>query len=364
MSTSSEIVGVKCDKCHEMFRDKYLLNRHLNRKNACDKEKQVIFICQFCTKVFSTKGNLKFHEQNRCIKNTNVYLAKKDLKHDTDLVDALHIIQKRASESIDESNTTTTTSSSVESVSVLSTSVSTPTNSDDKEQVIHQNQHANYGTIENQTNIEQQNIIEHQTNIEQQTNINIQPQINNHFYILPYGYENMEHITHEYLLNLYDETRMWNAIPKLVKDIHLNKEHPENMNLQLKNSWKEIFQCKRDYDEWISFNSKTVTDDLIADKGEIIHKFFEQNKQNLTSNQTKNHTDLQSNLKSNKDYQLFLKKKIMEMFKNTRKMIGEISKMDRDDSEINEVEKECYEMLKVIHDMKQKKVQTLKKKLH
>jgi hypothetical protein len=352
-----------CSKCGKIFDDITHLRRHIEKKIPCDKPKDSLFLCKFCMRCFTTKGNCKYHEENRCVKNYEMQIQKHEQNGQLELAQFVRQLQEK--EKL-ESETKASTVLKQEEPTPSITSSSSISGSSASTNILHESSGSSSVAsssgsgsssvasssgssinVYNYGNIEQQNIIENQTNI------SIQPQIN-HIYVLPYGYENMEHITDAYLLELYNESRMWNAIPKLVKDIHLNEKHPENMNLVLKNTFKGTFECKRDKNEWIEFNSKDTTDDLIADKGQMIHNFFEQHKEHLNAKQTKNHTDLQSNLKLNKDYHAFLKKKIIEMFKNAKLMIDKISQIDKSNIEMREVEEQCHTILKTIEMIKGK----------
>ena len=77
--------------------------------------------------------------------------------------------------------------------------------------------------ITNNNNTRNNNINSHNTN-----NININ--------MRPFGKENMDYITREVILKLCNQPNFRNEIiPRLVKHVHCNPEHPENHNILITN---------------------------------------------------------------------------------------------------------------------------------
>ena len=56
-----------CPKCEKYFTSQYKLNRHLNRKNPCDKDKTQ---CQYCGNYFYDVSTKRRHELLNCSKHT------------------------------------------------------------------------------------------------------------------------------------------------------------------------------------------------------------------------------------------------------------------------------------------------------
>jgi hypothetical protein len=285
----------KCKKCNCIFQDTNKLNRHLNRKTPCDVMKSVQSkTCRFCHKTFG-KGTLCVrHELLHC--PLNVEALKVRVKKQS-TVDAIsHLKEKQA----------------------IAPPIGSNYPSNNATSVIHTSPPI---TTTNITNV-QGDYIEQQTN-----HIYVDAPIIQ-YYVVPFGKENMEHITHEYLLNLYNETRMYTAIPKLIQDIHLNQQHPENMNFLLANEENGVMKYKAYTDEWRDTNTKEVTDNLIGDKHMMLESFYQSNKPNLKKEQVKNYKDLQSNMNVNKDYQRYLRKTILDYFIKSKETLETIMKMD------------------------------------
>ena len=72
---------VLCTYCNKEYKTKYTLKTHQDR-NACLKNKvsidPVIYNCEFCECIFTSKRNLEHH--NRICKTKKVYINKKDEK--------------------------------------------------------------------------------------------------------------------------------------------------------------------------------------------------------------------------------------------------------------------------------------------
>ena len=87
--------GTVCSKCQKDFNTTSMLARHMKRKTPCAPEEVPVIIgennenrCQFCNNTYSTKSNLKRHQQT-CDKDNNMevmvklLLTKVDTMHET-----------------------------------------------------------------------------------------------------------------------------------------------------------------------------------------------------------------------------------------------------------------------------------------
>ena len=90
-----------------------------------------------------------------------------------------------------------------------------------------------------------------------QTNINIT--------INAYGKENLNFISDKHIVNLLTSLNHANMIPKLVKDIHCNPAHPENMNVYKPNK-KDEYVMIFDGHQWTIDDGKKVIGKMINDK--------------------------------------------------------------------------------------------------
>lgn len=79
---------MQCDRCKKVFRDNYLLNRHLNKKNICRKieeeEDEIVecnddYKCKYCCKEFAVKRYCKDHEKTCKLKDDPVRILEIDL---------------------------------------------------------------------------------------------------------------------------------------------------------------------------------------------------------------------------------------------------------------------------------------------
>ena len=71
-STVKEKTECMCHKCKKKFTQKWLLDRHLNRKTQCDKQIIIngVLKCEDCDKIFKTSKSIYYHVRNKvCKKN-------------------------------------------------------------------------------------------------------------------------------------------------------------------------------------------------------------------------------------------------------------------------------------------------------
>jgi len=83
---------------------------------------------------------------------------------------------------------------------------------------------------------------------------------NIHIHINNYGEEDTKYITKQYILNLLQKP--YTAIPKLIKHIHFNEEHPENQNIKITNK-KEPYVKILKGNKWELHNKKDTISELI-----------------------------------------------------------------------------------------------------
>ena len=142
----------------------------------------------------------------------------------------------------------------------------------------------------NPQNIEKSTIINNTIETQINNNTNIEKQINttNNIYINNYGNERLDYLNYEKLIAIlktgYDVPRL------LTKEIHFNKDFPENNNIQYKNDSNALI--KRD-DEFILKDLNILAEELVKEKTSQMQKFAEENKTNICTNiETQKYQDI------------------------------------------------------------------------
>jgi hypothetical protein len=117
-----------------------------------------------------------------------------------------------------------------------------------------------------------------QPNPQINNNTNIEKIINttNNIYINNYGNERLDYLNYEKLISIlttgYDVPRL------LTKEIHFNKEFPENNNIHYKNDSNALI--KKD-DEFILKDLNILAEELVKEKTSQMQKFAEENKEEI-----------------------------------------------------------------------------------
>ena len=134
----------------------------------------------------------------------------------------------------------------------------------------------NLDNISNSDNLNTNNIT---------TNGNIQYQYNcrdvnshniNNFYINNYKNERLDYVDYEKLLNIFTKTY---DIPRLLtKEIHFNKDFPENNNIIYENRDNALIKID---DEFIIKDLNLLAEELVNEKTTQIQKFAEDNKDDI-----------------------------------------------------------------------------------
>ena len=108
-------------------------------------------------------------------------------------------------------------------------------------------------------NVKAVKAINNQTNIKD-SNININ--INN------YGNENISFLTPQFLAKLILQKGVYPLIPNLIKEIHFNKEFPENKNLKITNK-KQPYINVYENGNWKLKDKKETIKDIVDDKSNL-----------------------------------------------------------------------------------------------
>ncbi len=215
-----------CEKCKKEFLCKQAYDRHLLRITDCsedtrDRLENKEYICEFCKKGFTEKRNLQRHIKIFCKGPETILLSKETFN------DILNKYNKNENQNINK---------------------------------LHNKTSINKSVIGNHNNV---NYVEN--------NQNIQIMVN------PFGKESQIPVP----AKVYFEAmkNLIKGIPLLVKYIHYNYEHPENMNIESKGISSK-YLVVYDGQDWNLANKKNVIHNLITDKKDQIDDFFDEQVEN------------------------------------------------------------------------------------
>jgi hypothetical protein len=123
----------------------------------------------------------------------------------------------------------------------------------------------------NTNNITTNGNIEYQYNCRDVNSNNI-----NNFYINNYKNERLDYVDYEKLLDIFTKTY---DIPRLLtKEIHFNKEFPENNNITYENKENAIIKINNEY---ILKDLNLLAEELVNEKTTQMQKFAEENKEDI-----------------------------------------------------------------------------------
>jgi hypothetical protein len=236
---------VECQRCHKKFDWQYLLDKHLARKFPCKEQKAqrmeqkaqrmeqkapIGKQCEFCLEYFTRL------DKHTCkMECDGIRILEKQLNIKIDYIpkDKCRFCDCNFSRTAHLTRHQLTCKSKI----------------DYKEQLEKQleEKHARLTphTINNTTN----------NNINTTNNITIN--------LRPFGKENMEYITREVILKLCQKANFRNEIiPRLVKQVHCNPEHPENHNLLVTNL-RAPYAKVYDGEEYVVDTSKDIIDKVM-----------------------------------------------------------------------------------------------------
>ena len=232
----------ECELCNKEFKLKKYLDQHKNKKTPCNIKTN--YQCSTCKKFFRHRKSLLEHINNNiCNIDTNqLIVANNDLKNgiksclnsNIDNDNKIKIF-KKYNNLLDDENLLLILNSDMDlngKVSMISTMINNtkPTISN-----------INNGTI----------------TTENSNNITNNIQINN------FGQENLDYLDKEYFKNLIMNQHIEKGYVQLIKDIYLNKEHPENKTVKVENI-NNKYALVFNNDKWDTM--------LKADLKEMLHK--------------------------------------------------------------------------------------------
>ena len=225
----------KCNLCKQEFKTKRILEQHINKKNKCDSVTD--FKCKKCNKYFKFNKNLKEHEEKNICKIIFNNIQKKDNKEikEIEKIEGIdnNMNDKKISIKIILKNTKFNDDNKIDLLNKMNIKLSkeelklilnnSDMNIDEKVMIINQLSNNCDKPKETVNNIQ---IINNTTN---NTTNNIQ--INN------FGNEKIDYLDNEYFKDLILNNHIQEAYKKLIFDIYLHKDHPENHTIKNTNQY-------------------------------------------------------------------------------------------------------------------------------
>ena len=205
----------KCNNCFDFFKTKQQLDRHMNKKNKCTIKTN--FQCLNCNKYFRSKYYLKDHIDNKCKPLTDIIV--KNTHSDIEIA-----ITEILSSTIDD--TLKTELLKKHNINLLDDQILKIINSD---------MNINGKMINLKSCINDPKL--HQTVIANITNNTIIKNSHNttNIMINNFGKEEISYLDGDYFKNLIMNQHIETGYVQLIKDIYLNKEHPENGTVKIEN---------------------------------------------------------------------------------------------------------------------------------
>lgn len=105
--------------------------------------------------------------------------------------------------------------------------------------------------------------------------------INSQFSLRPFGEEITDYIEHEYIENIFFVSGLNNsAFTSLLKLLHFDPEYPENHNIRIKSSKRNLLEIFRG-DHWDSVTLCNGIHQMIVNGKNFFQKFYEENKNKI-----------------------------------------------------------------------------------
>ena len=245
----------ECQRCHKKFEWQYLLDKHLARKFPCKisdgqmnhKDGQMNHPrCLYCLKVYSSVG-----ERNRHLsicKMKDDYIRNMEIKLEYEPSATSCDLECRFCSKI----FTTKSNLSRHDITCKAKEeyrVKLETQLEERKPVA-------TNVTNNNNNITNNNTNSHNTNTTNNT-------INNNITVNPFGKENMEYLTRAVILKLCSKANFRNEIiPRLVKQVHFNPEHPENHNILITNL-RAAYGKVYDGEDYVVETSRDIVDKVM-----------------------------------------------------------------------------------------------------
>ena len=143
----------------------------------------------------------------------------------------------------------------------------------------------------------------------------------NNIIINNYGKEDTSYITDKYIKQIM-EKNISRSIPFLIKNIHFNKDHPENHNIAITNRKSKYGSIRKD-DIWQLILIKDMLNNLIEDKLDIIADTYMKFKKSLPIIKRKTYEKYMENVECDEEkIKKYLEERIHIMLMNCTKILG------------------------------------------
>ena len=237
-----------CDICNAEYTNKRSLDVHLNRKNKCNVK--TAFQCLDCKKYFKQNKNLQEH------------IIKQICKTDEEIIkQPINVVENKIEQAI---KSILQSSINIESKIILLKNHDITLNDNSIKLILESDMDIN-GKLLNIASFinkskEPSNINNGTINsgtIENSNNVTQNIQINN------FGQEKIDYLDKDYFKNLIMNQHIEKGYIQLIKDIYLNKEHPENKTVKVENI-NNKYALVYNNDKWDTM--------LKSDLKEMLHK--------------------------------------------------------------------------------------------
>jgi len=248
-------------------------------ENSCKKKSSKIYTCEFSNKDFKKRQGKSKHLKNHCkvkieSKNKKEYWRKlfEQSEKKREQKEFLLLQSEKEKESIlqEKQKKEDLIDSLIKQIETLLTKV---------------------GTNNNNTTINQ----------------------NNNIILRNLGEENLSYLTNNFFIKLID-AGPFVSIPRIVKRIHFNEKHPENMNLKVTDKTKSHIAVYEE-NKWKIKDIKDTIKDIVTDKFELIDGKYEEVKSKLDDNKQRIYKQYKNRVES--------KDRIQDILKDTEKIVLE-----------------------------------------
>jgi len=221
-----------CNDCNLTFKTKQNLDKHINKRYKCNMISE--FQCNTCKKYFTNKKNYTYHLNNQSCKKIRYNISEDKNEENTDFVESILIAKL--------SDDTKVELLKLKGIILDAKKLSEIMNSDNeliiKKSIINGfYEKNNISTINNGT------INTNNTKTENSNNVTNNIQINS------FGKEDISYLDGDYFKNLIMNQHIEKGYVQLIKDIYLNKEHPENGTVKVENINNKYAHIYRN-DKW------------------------------------------------------------------------------------------------------------------